>query len=33
MSPITPHDLEIVPDGEAEMIERVTAMQIDMMKG
>ena len=33
MTPIPPHDLEIVPDGEAKMIERVTAMQIDMMKG
>ena len=32
MEPIKPHPLEIVPEGEAEMIERVTALQVAMMK-
>ena len=32
MEPTKPHPLEIVPQGEAEMIERVTTRQIEMMK-
>lgn len=29
---ISPHPLEIIPEGEAEMIERVTQVQLEMMK-
>lgn len=32
MQDMTPHPLEIVPKGEAEMIERVTALQTEIMK-
>ena len=32
MNPIAPHPLEIVPPAEAEMIERVTALQTEIMK-
>ncbi len=32
MDLMTPHPLEIVPDGEAEMIERVTALQTEIQK-
>lgn len=32
MATVTAHPLEIIPDGEAEMIERVAAMQVRMMK-
>ena len=32
MTDITPHPLEIVPDGEADNIEKVTSIQLDIMK-
>lgn len=32
MTPIKPHPLEVIPEGEAEMIERVMEMQLAIMK-